>query len=87
MGLTNTPSTFLRVMNYVFFDLLADFVIVYLDNILILSKTREDYFTALNKVFSRFAIFKLVLKESKYALFLKSVMFLGYVISAEGKKQ
>ena len=71
-------------MNHVFFDLLDDCVIVYLDDILIFSRTKEEHLTALNKVFSRLAKFKLVLKESKYSLFLKSVAFLGYVVSAEG---
>ena len=84
MGLTNAPSTFQRVMNHVFFDLLDDCVIVYLDDILIFSRTKEEHLTALNKVFSRLAQFKLVLKESKCSLFLKSVAFLGYVVSSEG---
>ena len=69
-------------MNHVFFDLLDDHVIVYLDDILIFSRTKEEHFTALNKVFNRLSKFKLVLKESKYDLFLKSVIFLGYVVSA-----
>ena len=38
-----------------FFDLLDDCVIVYLDNILIFSRTKEEHLTALNKVFSRLA--------------------------------
>ena len=67
-----------------FFDLLDDCVIVYLDDILIFSRTKEEHLTALNKVFSRLAKFKLVLKESKCSFFLKSVAFLGYVVSAEG---
>ena len=50
-------------MNYVLFDLLDDYVIVYLDNILIFNRTKEDHFTALSKAFSRLAKFKLVLKE------------------------
>ena len=71
-------------MNHVFFDLLDDCVIVYLDDILIFSKTKEEHLTALNKVFSCHAKFKLVLKESKRSLFLKSATFLGHVVSAEG---
>ena len=47
-------------MNHVFFDLLDDCTIVYLDNILIFSRTKEEHFTALNKVFSCLAKFKLV---------------------------
>ena len=71
-------------MNHVFFDLLDDCVIVYLDDILIFSRTKEEHLTALNEVLSRLAKFKLVFKELKYSLFLKSVAFLGYVVSAEG---
>ena len=71
-------------MNHVFFDLLDDSVIVYLDDILIFSRTKEEHLTALNKVFSRLPKFKLVLKESKCSLFLKPIAFLGYVVSAEG---
>ena len=67
-----------------FFDLLDGFVIVYLDDILICSRTEEEHFIALNRVFSHLTKFKLVLKELKYALFLKSVIFLGYVVSTEG---
>ena len=71
-------------MNHIFFDLLDDCMIVYLDDILIFSRTKEEHLTALNKVFSRFAKFKLVFKESKCVLFLKSVALLGYVVSAKG---
>ena len=42
-------------MNHVFFDLLDDYVIVYLDDILIFSRTKEEHLTTLNKVFSRLA--------------------------------
>ena len=71
-------------MNHVFFDLFNNYGIVFLDDILILSKTKEEYFTALNKVLSCLAKFKLVLKESKCALFLNSVIFLGYLVSYKG---
>ena len=71
-------------MNHVFFDILDDHLIVYLDNILIFIRTKEEHSTALNKVFSRLSKFKLVFKEYKYALLLKSITFLGYVVSAEG---
>ena len=71
-------------VNHVFFDLLDNCVIIYLDNILIFSRTKEEHFTALYKAFNYLDKFKLVLKESKYALFLKSIAFLGYVVSAEG---
>jgi len=41
-GLTNSPTTFIRVMNYVLRPFLDEFFIVYLDDILIFSKSRDD---------------------------------------------
>lgn len=52
-GLNNAPSTFQRVMNLVFWDLLDDCVLVYLDDILIFSRSIEDHKVALRKVFTR----------------------------------
>ena len=54
-GFANAPSTFQRVMNNVFFDVLDDYVIVYLDDILIFSKTLEDHLKHLHEVFKRLA--------------------------------
>lgn len=52
-GLNNAPATFQRVMNLVFWDLLDDCVLIYLDDILIFSKSVEAHRTALRKVFAR----------------------------------
>ena len=43
MGLTNTPATFQAYINKALYGLVNNFYIVYLDNILVFSRTKEDY--------------------------------------------
>lgn len=83
-GLTGAPSTFQRVMNNIFFDLLDKGVLVYLDDVLVYSKTVEEHVRLLDEVFAIFQKYKLYLKESKCSLFMSRVNFLGHVVSAEG---
>lgn len=50
-GLCNAPTTFMRVMNDVFHPFIDDFSIVYLDGILVFSRTWEDHVSHVKKVF------------------------------------
>ena len=64
MGLTNAPSTFQRVMNILLDKHLDQFVVVYLDDVLIFSKDIESHFKHLRLVFD-------LLKEHKFYVKLK----------------
>ncbi|GJP84837.1 hypothetical protein CLOP_g14887 [Closterium sp. NIES-67] len=83
-GLTNAPSTFQLTMNGVFRDLLDKCVIIYLDDILIYSKTREQHLKDLEVVFQRLQQHRLITKGSKYEFLKHELEFLGHVISTEG---
>ena len=69
------------MMNTVFFDLLDEGVLCYLDDLLLYSKKVADHKVLINKVFTLFAKNKLFIKESKCHLFLEKVNFLGHVVS------
>ena len=71
-------------MNRVFWDLLDRGVLVYLDDILIYSRTEEEHRQLLMEVFDRLRKFKLFIKASKCNLYLESVSFLGYIVSSDG---
>jgi Reverse transcriptase (RNA-dependent DNA polymerase) len=53
-GLTNTPGGFQRFLNGIFSDLLDAYVIIYLDNILIFSGNKDNYFQHVSEVLKRF---------------------------------
>ena len=83
-GLSSAPSTFQRMMNNIFFELLDEGVVCYLDDLLVYSRSVQEHLVLLDKVFGLLQKHKLYLKESKCSLFLDRVNFLGHVVSAEG---
>jgi len=84
MGLCNAPATFMHLMNVTFKDYLDDFIIVFLDDILIFSKTLEEHKKHVALALDRLRKSKLYAKASKCELFKKEVEFLGHRIGAEG---
>ena len=71
-------------MNTIFFEMLDLGVLVYLDDVLMYSKTVEEHVVLLDKVFKLLQKHKLYLKEKKCLLFLEKINFLGHVVSKNG---
>ena len=81
-GLTNAPAVFQREMNKVFGHL--PFVLIYLDDILIFSKTEEEHIQHLEQVLRLLKPNELYAKLSKCSFMQRETKFLGYVISQNG---
>lgn len=64
-GLTNAPTTFCNLMNNVLFEYLDDFVVVYLDDIVIYSCSLEEYLIHLKVVLSRLREYQIYVKMEK----------------------
>ena len=83
-GLTNAPAHFMYVMNYVFMSELDKFVVVFIGDILIYSKNKEEHAEHLRIVQSGLREHQLYAKFSKCEFWLDEVPFLGHVLSDEG---
>ena len=83
-GLTNAPSAFMDLMNKIFRPYLGQFVIVFMDDILIYSGSGEERAEHLRIVLQTLREHRLYAKLSKCQFWLDSVAFLGHIISAEG---
>ncbi|KAL0560281.1 hypothetical protein IC582_000681 [Cucumis melo] len=83
-GLTNALAVFMNLMNRVFREFLDTFVIVFIDDILIYSKTEAEHEEHLRIVLQTLRDNKLYAKFSKCEFWLKHVSFLGHVVSKAG---
>ena len=84
MGLTNAPATFQHAMNEIFREHLDTFVLVYLDDILIYSKNKEEHRKHVRKVLELLRKNDLFAKPEKCAFGVDTVEYLGFVVSPEG---
>jgi hypothetical protein len=81
-GLSNSPSTFMRCMNYALMD--QTHAMAYLDDILVFSTTFSEHVKDLEMVFQRLTHLNLMLKLEKCCFFKRSVHYLGHVVSGDG---
>lgn len=84
LGLCNAPAVFQQMMNEIFFDLLDNGVVIYLDDILIYAETVEENIRLTKEVLKRLRAHKLFVKPGKCRFFVPRVDFLGVIVSAEG---
>jgi hypothetical protein len=85
-GLTNPPATFFTFMNDIFQEWLDDFVVIYMDNILVYNNFMEEHVEHLRKVFQRLRKNKLYVKFEKCEFRVTEVNFLGHRITQEDLK-
>jgi hypothetical protein len=83
-GLMNAPAYFMYLMKKVFMEYLDKFVVVFIDDILILLKTEEEHEMHLRLVLQKLKAHQLYAKISKCEYWLSKVAFLGHVVSAGG---
>ncbi|UYV84292.1 hypothetical protein LAZ67_X001765 [Cordylochernes scorpioides] len=83
-GLRNATATFQRFMHEVLRNL--DFAFVYLDDILVASKTEEEHYSHLETLFSRLNSYGLRINLSKSKFLVQEIDFLGYLITSHGVK-
>jgi hypothetical protein len=83
-GLTNAPTYFMYVMNKVFMEYLDKFVVVFIDDILVYSRSEEEHEEYLRLALQKLRENRLYAKLSKCKFWMKRVAFLGHVISKGG---
>ena len=83
-GLTNAPATFQRLMERVLTSLQWQICLIYIDDVIIFSKTLEEHITRLTEILGRLKAAGLKLKPKKCYLFQHKVTYLGHVVGHDG---
>jgi len=83
-GLTNVPSTFMRLMNHVLRECIGNFVVVYFDDIFIYSKSLHEHIDHLKSILTILRVNSLFANKEKCTFYVDSVVFLGFVVNKNG---
>jgi hypothetical protein len=83
MGLCNAPETFQTLMNNIFYDCIDEFLVVYMDDILIFSKNEEDHMGHVEKVLMRLRKNELYVSPKKCVFMSTEMEFLGFIVGKD----
>lgn len=84
MGLCNAPATFQSLTNEIFYDYMDDFIVVYIDELLVFSKNEEQHIHHLQLVLERLKRHSLYVGRKKCEFMTNSIEFLGLQVSEKG---
>ena len=83
-GLTNAPAVFMALMNMIFAPYLDQFIVIFIDDILVCSRSVEEHADHLRKSLQLLRIHQLYAKLEKCDFWLDQVAFLGHIITRDG---
>lgn len=86
LGLTNAPNTFMRLTNEVLKEYACKFVIVYIDDILFFSKSKEEHLEHIKLVLRTLQKEKILINFKKCSFMKEDMVYLAFVVSKEGLK-
>ena len=86
-GLTNAPATFMTLMNNIFREYLDKFIVVYLDDILIYSRTKKEHLQHIYLTLEILRKHQLYAKAKKCELFRKKVEYTGHFILLQSTRE